>query len=632
MKPKINRGGGFRGVLEYVCGKGDSPDIVGGNMSGKTPRQLAAEFGVTRKIRPDIEKPVWHCSLSLPVGENVDPDKWREIAEDMVRGMGMNPARNLFVAVRHHDTEHDHIHIAASRIGLDGKIWLGKKDVRTAIDVAQDLEKKHGLQQTQGYYLKAEKGLTSGEIQMAGRTGEPPPKKRLQALIKKAAQGNPTAAQFAERLVMRGVEVRPNIAENTGALSGFSFGLDGHSFAGSKLGPNFSWTNKKQGLQKQGVSYEQERDREQLERITGASGGQPADPDNIRIAVDAGDDQRPVESVPELDGRPVEGVVIKADRPDSEPPGPAPGDDRAAGDGGADQYGDRHENPGFSGAPTVEREIGGNTSGDPKRGFESLRSADWGTDGTGPQDQPSDGKIVGPGKSGAEARIRGSEERKRRLEELDREHRKAIDELAGKRQSRSERERESERNQRQKQPAVGERGRSVSDGINMRDHLDRIGALVDRYEITPQRARQAIDRQIAEHPAPARPEGRKVPTGPLSRWFAATKMKIARFIQKARDYFNDKATESAVSSGWKPNEIRGSGFEGGALERLEAAQAAKAAQKARLLEQAERMKKITEAQTTKKPLFRDSPTTPPEPPDIDFGFDDDDEPSGPGLG
>lgn len=137
---------------------------------------------------------------------------------------------------------------------------------------------------------------------MAVRTGKAPPKKILQELIKTAAQGNPTVVQFAERLVMSGVEVRANLA-STGTLNGFSFGLDGHSFKGSQLGKKFGW----KALQAQGVSYEQDRDREQLERFSGATPGQPADSNDIRIAVDAGHDQRPVEPVSEHDGQPVEG-------------------------------------------------------------------------------------------------------------------------------------------------------------------------------------------------------------------------------------------------------------------------------------------------------------------------------------
>ncbi|WP_373871740.1 relaxase/mobilization nuclease domain-containing protein [Aeromonas caviae] len=36
------------------------------------------------------------------------------------------------MAVRHQDTDKDHIHIVASRVGLDGKVWLGQWEARRA--------------------------------------------------------------------------------------------------------------------------------------------------------------------------------------------------------------------------------------------------------------------------------------------------------------------------------------------------------------------------------------------------------------------------------------------------------------------------------------------------------------------
>ena len=54
MKAKISRGGGFRGVLNYILDKGEA-EIVGGNMSGQTPQELTREFGITKALRPDCK-------------------------------------------------------------------------------------------------------------------------------------------------------------------------------------------------------------------------------------------------------------------------------------------------------------------------------------------------------------------------------------------------------------------------------------------------------------------------------------------------------------------------------------------------------------------------------------------------
>lgn len=263
MKAKVGRGDGFRGVLDYALGKNKGAEIVGGTISSGTPRQLAAEFGLVRKLRPDSKNPVWHCSLSLPKGDQLNSEKWDAIASDFMKEMGFS-ASTPWVAVRHSDTDHDHVHIVASRISLDGGLWHGKWEARTAIEATQKLERSHGLRLTAG--LEASTGrkqLKKGEIEMSLRKGEQPPKLKLQNAIDEAlSSGELTAVQLAETLSIAGIEVRANLA-STGRLNGFSYEVDGVAFKGSSLGKNYSWG----GLQKRGVTYEQATDREQLTKF-----------------------------------------------------------------------------------------------------------------------------------------------------------------------------------------------------------------------------------------------------------------------------------------------------------------------------------------------------------------------------
>ena len=230
---------------------GKNAELVGGNMIGHDPKSLSAEFAVTRKIRPDIEKPVWHCSIALPVGERLDSAKWREITDDFVRRMGFGE-KTMYVAVRHSDTEHDHVHLVVSRVGLDGKVWLGQWEARRAIEATQAIELEHGLTLTPGLGTeRAQVRSASGaEINAALRIGIEPPRKKLQRLIDEAVQGGPPAGLFMRRLVNAGVGVSANIA-STGRMNGFAFEIDGIPFKGSDLGKKYGWA----GLQKMGVTH-----------------------------------------------------------------------------------------------------------------------------------------------------------------------------------------------------------------------------------------------------------------------------------------------------------------------------------------------------------------------------------------
>ncbi|MFD3230490.1 relaxase/mobilization nuclease domain-containing protein [Rahnella aceris] len=264
MKSKIKRGKGFRGCLNYIFGvkedKKDkpSPDFICSNMTGENIKELTQEFTQTRNIRSEVEKPVWHTSLSLtPEEKKLGPEKWQEIAENYLEKMGFDLANNQYVVVRHNDTEKDHIHIVANRVGLNGEIWGGEWEALKSIDVCQKLEKQHGLTQTKGLDRKTiadVKTPTQEEIEMGLRQNARPPRIVLQDTITEALADKPDTATFLSRLEVSGVAVNFNKA-STGRISGVSFGYAGIHFKGSQLGKKFGW-NKISEV----INYEQDRD------------------------------------------------------------------------------------------------------------------------------------------------------------------------------------------------------------------------------------------------------------------------------------------------------------------------------------------------------------------------------------
>lgn len=293
MKAKISRGGGFRGVLSYVLDKGEA-EIVGGNMTGQTPQELAREFGITKKLRPDCKNPVWHCSLTAPKGERLSRQKWHELGADFMIEMGMDPANFLYLSGRHSDTDYDHIHIVASRIGLDGQLWHGQNDVFKAIKATQKLEQRHGLTLTPGLDLgvkKERKLLTHGELNMAIRTEMKPPRMVCQEAIDAVLQmeGVISAPQFIEHLEALGVRAVPSVA-STGTMNGFSFEAEGVAFSGSKLGESYKWAK----LQQRGIEYVKDRDFAALADAKRRAGERAAaGPDAGRDLGSAGPDRTP---------------------------------------------------------------------------------------------------------------------------------------------------------------------------------------------------------------------------------------------------------------------------------------------------------------------------------------------------
>lgn len=385
MKAKINRGGGFRGVVSYVHEKGDA-EIVGGNMSGQTIQELTSEFSITKKLRPDCKNPVWHCSLALPKGDRLSSEKWGELAMDFMREMDIDPANFLYSVARHSDTDHDHIHIVASRIGLDGQLWHGKKDVFKAIAATQKLEQRHHLTLTPGLDLdvkKERKSLTHGELNMAIRTEMKPPRMVCQEAIDAVLQdaGVMSAPQFIERLEAFGVRAVPSVA-TTGTMNGFSFETEGVSFSGSKLGESFKWKQ----LQSRGVEYEQARDFAALADAKRRAGERAAaGPDAGRDLGSAGPDSTPGAG---------SGAVA--------PAGGGPGDRSHAGTGsGATDVGS-----GESGAASIRPS---QLSSTPDAGSVGTGADQPGSDSNGDKGGEHGSDLAGAGQPGAGLEIDGGQ-------------------------------------------------------------------------------------------------------------------------------------------------------------------------------------------------------------------------------
>lgn len=148
MIVKISKGNGFRGVVEYLLRIGKTHDehsaIIGGNMAGKSPRELAHEFGGFRKLRPTLGRAVAHFSISLPPDDRRPDDaEWETIAERFIHEMGFSGSP--FIIVRHDDTEHPHIHILASRINVSGEVVADKNDYRRAEEIVRRIEVTNGF-------------------------------------------------------------------------------------------------------------------------------------------------------------------------------------------------------------------------------------------------------------------------------------------------------------------------------------------------------------------------------------------------------------------------------------------------------------------------------------------------------
>ncbi|MEW6844924.1 relaxase/mobilization nuclease domain-containing protein [Klebsiella pneumoniae] len=268
MKGNVAKTGrSFKNRIKYILK--DDHDFICSNISAdkNNVSDLTDEFKTVSSFRLDIKKPVFHAFLSLPKNEKLTDEQWQEIAKDYLKEMNIDIDKHQYICVRHKDTDQDHIHIVANRIGLDGSVWHGQHSAFNTIAACERLEIKHGLTITKG--LKGQKSdvsaPTKNEIEQALRTGEKPARIVLQNALQAAMVGKPDLETFIDRLQAVGIEAAFNVA-STGNVAGVSFGIKNNEkniyFKGSQLGKKYSWNTIKGK-----VKYDKNRDDELVRRL-----------------------------------------------------------------------------------------------------------------------------------------------------------------------------------------------------------------------------------------------------------------------------------------------------------------------------------------------------------------------------
>jgi hypothetical protein len=276
----------FRSTLEYVLGK-EKSTLIDTNMGGRTPRQLAAEFAAARRHRPNLKRACGHIIISIPhrsadhlkgeYHEHLEDEQYVALAHRWLKGMeflGEGLSCSQYLIARHHDTRHEHIHIIASRIRMDGSVVSDSWDYRRSEVIVRQLEKEFGLEATPCSNSRVaqkveEKGIETTVADRRAQTrkqkhhksGKPPIKQQLAALIDEATASHPTVTELIGRLQRQGVIIHPQFSTKGLFKEAIAYELDGVRIAGNKIGSAYSFP----GLQRRrGVSYDPERDNRAL--------------------------------------------------------------------------------------------------------------------------------------------------------------------------------------------------------------------------------------------------------------------------------------------------------------------------------------------------------------------------------
>ena len=154
MIGKITIGKSFKGCLLYCLNDKqpkhsqeeimkDRAEILLFNQCYGNQKELIQQFNEVRQLNSKLSKPVLHITLSLVPGEQLLKEKLIEMCSDCAKDMGFE--NNQYVAIHHKDTNHQHLHIVANRIGFDKRTVSDSNNFQKIAAYCRKMELKFNL-------------------------------------------------------------------------------------------------------------------------------------------------------------------------------------------------------------------------------------------------------------------------------------------------------------------------------------------------------------------------------------------------------------------------------------------------------------------------------------------------------
>ncbi|MBX2924421.1 MAG: relaxase/mobilization nuclease domain-containing protein [Chitinophagaceae bacterium] len=123
----------------------DRAEVLAYNKCFGNKYELAEQFKEVARLSKRVEKPVLHLSLSLPPGEQLNRNQLIEAGQELAKEFGV--ADNQYLIIQHKDTDRQHIHLVANRVGYQGKAAITSNNYLKMDRLCRRLEKKYKLQE-----------------------------------------------------------------------------------------------------------------------------------------------------------------------------------------------------------------------------------------------------------------------------------------------------------------------------------------------------------------------------------------------------------------------------------------------------------------------------------------------------
>lgn len=276
-----NTGNGFSKAISYALQEKkellekDRAVVFQQNNIFGTSRQMGQQMRFMSDARDRVSKPVLHLQINFHPDEKLNKVQAQKAVDSILKEIGIEKESHQYLVVQHQDKAHDHYHVIANRVGLDGSLVDGSY-LKNRLQVACDkVEKEQNLRLTQGrtvmYDTSQEKGFryaTAEEksLQRQQKANKPIIDKNPKMMDEKNAIREHLSAALAEMKVntpeklqaelnKKGIEIQ--FTSNKNGISGASFRKDNIAVKGSAIG--YKWNDISKVLEENKIKVQELR-------------------------------------------------------------------------------------------------------------------------------------------------------------------------------------------------------------------------------------------------------------------------------------------------------------------------------------------------------------------------------------
>ena len=140
-------------------------EVIYYNQCFGNKKELIRQLVEVAQLNPNVSKPVFHASISFDLADKgrLSTQDKIDIAQELAKEFDF--ANKQYVVITHADTEHEHLHIVANRIGLEGPTASDSNSYRRMAEYCRRMEQAYKLTKvlSPNKFLKPEQRIAQSQ-------------------------------------------------------------------------------------------------------------------------------------------------------------------------------------------------------------------------------------------------------------------------------------------------------------------------------------------------------------------------------------------------------------------------------------------------------------------------------------